>query len=66
MVVAPEQHLYQTRVQFDKTLVVPRKLATGSIHYYLLYYCPLVRILFEVPRINIGLFLGKVSLVLIK
>ncbi len=44
MVVASEQHLYQT--------VLPRKLATGSIHDYLLCYCPLVGILFEVLRIS--------------
>ncbi len=31
--VASEQHLYQTIVQFDKTVVLPRKLPNGSIHY---------------------------------
>ncbi len=51
--VASEQHLYQTVVQFDKTMVLPRKLATGNIHDYLFYYCPLVGILFEVLRIVI-------------
>ncbi len=45
------EHLYQTIVQFDKTIVLPRKLATGSIHNYLFCYCPLVGILFEVLRI---------------
>ncbi len=50
--VAPEQHLYQTIVQFDKTIVLLRKLATGSIHDYLFCYCPLVDILFEVLRID--------------
>ncbi len=30
--VVSEQHLFQTIVQFDKTIVLPRKLATGSIH----------------------------------
>ncbi len=49
--VASEQHLYQTIVQFDKTIVLPRKCATGSIHDYLFCYCPLVCILFEVLRI---------------
>ncbi len=43
--VASEQHLYQT-------IVLPRKLATGSIHDYLFCYCPLVGILFEVLRIK--------------
>ncbi len=42
--VASEQHLYQT-------IVLPRKLATGSIHEYVFCYCPLVGILFEVFRI---------------
>ncbi len=41
--VASEQHLYQT-------IVLPRKLATGSLHDYLFFYCPLVGILFEVLR----------------
>ncbi len=48
MVVASEQHLHQTIVQFDKTIVLPRILTTGSIHAY----CPLVVILFEVLRIE--------------
>ncbi len=39
--VASEQHLH-------KTIVLPRTLATGSIHDYLFCYCPLVGILFEV------------------
>ncbi len=43
--VASEQHSYQT-------IILPRKLATGSIHDYLFCYCPLVGILFEVLRIN--------------
>ncbi len=51
--VASEQHLYQTIEQFDKTIVLLRKLATGSIHDYLFCYCPLVGILFDVLRINI-------------
>ncbi len=42
--VASEQHLYQT-------IVLPRKLVTGSIHDYLFCYCPLVGILFKVLRI---------------
>ncbi len=42
---ASEQHLYQT-------IVLPRKLTTGSIHDYLFCYCPLVCILFEVLRIQ--------------
>ncbi len=49
--VASKQHLYQTIEQFDKTIVLPRKLATGSIHNYNLCYCPLMGILFEVLRI---------------
>ncbi len=32
--VASEQHLYQTIVQFDKRIVWPRKLETGGIHDY--------------------------------
>ncbi len=42
---ASEQHLYQT-------IVLPRKLTTGSIYDYLFWYCPLVGILFEVLRID--------------
>ncbi len=34
-IVTSEQHLYQTIVQFDETVVLPRKLATGNIHDYL-------------------------------
>ncbi len=49
--VTSEQHLYQTIVQFDETIELPRKLATGNIHDYLFWYCPLVGILFEVLRI---------------
>ncbi len=33
--VASEQHLYQTLVQCDKTIVLPRKLATGRIDDYI-------------------------------
>ncbi len=50
--VASEQHLYQTVVQFHKTIVLTRKLAKGSVHDYLFCYCPLVGILFEVLRIR--------------
>ncbi len=46
--VASEQHLYQS-------IVLPRKLATGSIHDYLFCYCPLVGILFELLTIMDGL-----------
>ncbi len=42
--VALEQHLYQT-------IVLPRKLGTGSTHDYLFCYCPLEGMLFEVLRI---------------
>ncbi len=49
--VASEQDLFQTIEQFDKTIVLLRKPATGSIHDYLVGYCPLVGILFEVRRI---------------
>ncbi len=51
--VASEQHLFKKKkkiVQFDKTIVLPRKLATGSIHDYFFCYCPLVGILFEELR----------------
>ncbi len=51
MAVASKQ-LYQIIVQFDKTIVLLRKLATESIHDYLFCYCPLVGILFEVLRID--------------
>ncbi len=39
-IVASEQHLYQTIVQFDKTIVFPRKLASGSIHAYFFATAP--------------------------
>ncbi len=52
-IVTSEQHLYQTIAQFDKTIVLPRKLATGNIHEYLFCYCPLVGILFEVLRVAV-------------
>ncbi len=42
--LASEQHLYQT-------IVLPRKLATGSIHDYLFILYRLVGILFEILRI---------------
>ncbi len=29
---ASKQHLYQAEVQFDKTIVLPRTLATGSTY----------------------------------
>ncbi len=41
---------YQTIVEFDKTIMLHRKLATGSIHDNLFCYCPLVGILFEELR----------------
>ncbi len=50
-IVTSEQHLFQTIVQFGKTIVLPRKLATGSIYDYHFCYCPQVVILFEVLRI---------------
>ncbi len=43
--VPSQQYLYQT-------IVLPRKLATGSIYDHLFCYCPLVGILFEVLRIG--------------
>ncbi len=46
-IATSEQHLYQTIVQFDETIVLSRKLATGNIHD-----SPLVCILFEVLRIG--------------
>ncbi len=51
--IVTSEHLYQTIVQFDETIVLPRTLATGNIHDYLFCYCPLVGILFEVVRITI-------------
>ncbi len=50
--IATSEHLYQTIVQFDDTIVSLRKLATGNIHDYLSWYYPLVGILFEVLRIG--------------
>ncbi len=50
--VTSEEHLFQTIVKFDKTIVLHRKLTTGRIHDYLFCYCPLVGILFEVLRID--------------
>ncbi len=47
MILVSEQHLFQTIVQFDKTIGLSRKLATGSIHDYLFCYCPLVGIQFD-------------------
>ncbi len=59
-IVISEQHLYQTIVQFDKTIVLPRNLATGRIHDYLFCNCPLEAILFEVLRIHVwGSQLGR-------
>ncbi len=55
------QHLYQTKVQFDKTIVLPRKHATGSIHDYIFCYCTLVGILFEVLRIEDGTFISDMD-----
>ncbi len=46
--VASEQY-----IQFYKIIVLPRKLATGSIHDYQFYYCPLMCILFEIQRIGL-------------
>ncbi len=63
MVVASE-HLYQT-------IVLPRKLATGSIHDYFFCYCPLVGILFEVLRIPTNsesvkrIYLWNVALIIV-
>ncbi len=37
-IVTSEQHLYQTIAQFDRTIVLPRKLATRNIHDYLFSY----------------------------
>ncbi len=50
--IASEQHLYQTIVQFDKTIVLLRKHARESIHDYRFCYCPLVSILFKALRIE--------------
>ncbi len=51
--VASEQHLYHI-------IVLPRKLATGSIHDYLFCNCPLVDILFEVLRIVLDIKMSDV------
>ncbi len=48
--VALEQHLYLA-------IVLPRKLATGSINNYLFCYSPLVGILFEVLKIELDYFI---------
>ncbi len=63
MVVASGQHLYQTIEQFDRTIVLPRELATGSIHDNLLCYCPLMSILSEVLRnsSNLATYIVTVS-----
>ncbi len=66
-IVTTGQHLYQTIVQFDKTIVLPRKFATGSIHDYLFDTAPLVAILFylrywELRTQITGLQSGKNSL----
>ncbi len=53
-IVTSEKHLHQTIEQFDETIVLPRKRATGNIHDYLFWYCHLVSILFEVLRIENG------------
>ncbi len=41
-------------------VVLPSKLATGNIHDYLFWYCPLVGILFEVLAIAC-IFVGYVQ-----
>ncbi len=49
--VVSELHLYQTIVQVDKTIVLPRKHAAGSIPDYIFLYLPLVDIFFEILKI---------------
>ncbi len=45
-------HCGSIRTTFmDKTIVLPRKLVTGSIYDFLFCYCPLVSILFELQTI---------------
>ncbi len=46
------ENLFQTIVQFDKTIVLPL-LVIGSIYDYLFCYCPLVGIIFEVHVLRI-------------
>ncbi len=41
-------------VQFNKKIVLPRKLATGNIYDYLFCYCPLLGIIFEIVRIGMN------------
>ncbi len=48
-----------TIVQSEVTIVVPWQLSTGSKHDYLVYYCPLVGILFEVMRIKCNVYKFK-------
>ncbi len=71
--VTPEKHLFQTTVQFDQIIVLSRKFAIGSIHDYLLCYCTLVGILFEILRIekrfsitNIEYLNHKLSSIIVK
>ncbi len=45
-----EQHLFQTIVQFDKTIVLPRKFAIGMFMTTCFCYCSIVVILFEVMK----------------
>ncbi len=45
-----------TIAESDIIIVVPWQLPTGNKHDYLLCYCPLVGILFEVLRITCNTF----------
>ncbi len=45
-------NIYIKQVQFDKTIVLSRKHATGSMHDYIFCYRPLMGILFEKLRIK--------------
>ncbi len=49
--VASEQYLYPTIVQFDKTIVLPIQVGSRKYTCYLFWFLPLVCILFEVLRI---------------
>ncbi len=52
------EHLYQTIVQYDKTIISPRKLAAGIIYDNHFCYCLLVGILERIDD-NLEALYGK-------
>ncbi len=60
--VASEQHICQTIVQFDKRIVLPGQRETSSTHDYFLLLPPLVGILLEILRIPSldPLYMGRI------